>query len=171
MPIKPQETLPLTATPRPGDFPLGSPQSKAAVRMQLAKIRTAQPRVTHVMFVPRPGRDPMRYHFTPWAGDLESGFQRFAFGPSLWLDPGDPVPVCPDCGKPFKKQQEVLGKISYVGDCVEAHLPEHVKANLGVEEPRPEPDVYIPEIGPGDPIPDLRTLANRNGASGNGHKP
>src|SRR5262245_17612633 len=168
MPIKPHETL--IATPRPGDFPLGSPQSRAAVRMKLAKIRTAQPRVTYVMYVPRPNRDPMRYHFTPWAGDPENGFQRFAFGPSAWLDPGDPAPVCPDCEKPFRKQQEVLGKISYVGDCVEAHLPERGKANL-TDVPRPQRDVYIPDIGPGDPIPDLCALANGNGASGNGHRP
>jgi len=139
--------------------------------MKLAKIRTAQPCVTYVWFVPRPGRDPMRYHVTGWAGDPESGFQRIVFAPSVWLDPGDPVPVCPDCGKPFRKDHESLGKIFYVGDCVEVHLPEREKANLVVDEPRPQRDVYIPDIGPGDPIPDLRALANGNRASGNGHKP
>ena len=124
MPIKPQEMLPLTATPGPGDFPLGSPQSRAAVRMRLAKIRTAQPRLTYVMYVGRPNRDPMRYHFTDWAGDPKNGFLRFVFAPHAWLAPGDPVPVCPDCGKPFRKDHESLGKIFYVGDCVAVHVPE-----------------------------------------------
>jgi hypothetical protein len=81
MAIKPQEMLPLAATPGPGDFPLGSPQSRAAVRMRLAKIRTAQPRLTYVMYVGRPNRDPMRYHFTGWAGDPKNGFMRFVFAP------------------------------------------------------------------------------------------
>src|SRR5215475_3775437 len=112
MSIKPHETLPLTATPRPGDFPLGSPQSRAAVRMQLAKIRSAQPRLNFLVYMPCRGQDPMRNHFTPWAGDPESGFTRLVFVPTEWLEPGDLVPVCPYCGKPFKKQQEVLGKIS-----------------------------------------------------------
>jgi len=127
MPIKPQETLPLTATPRPGDFPLGSPQSRAAVRMQLAKIRTAQRRVTYVMYVARPRRDPLRYDFTDWAGDPENGFQRFVFAPHDWLEPGDPVPVCADCGKPLRKDHESLGKIFYIADCLEVHVPERAE--------------------------------------------
>src|SRR5215813_9246780 len=92
--------------------------------MQLPRIRTAQPRITHMSYVPRPGGDPTRCHFTDKAGDSQNGFLRFVFVPHAWLNPGDPVPVCPDCGKPFRKQQELGGKISYVGDCVEVHLPE-----------------------------------------------
>jgi hypothetical protein len=124
MAIKPQETLPLTATPRPGDFPIGSPRSRVAVRMRLAKIRTAQPRLTFEMYVGRPNRDPMRYHFTDWAGDKKNGLMRIVFVPHAWLAPGDPVPVCPDCAKPFRKDHESLGKIFFVGDCVGVHVPE-----------------------------------------------
>jgi len=95
--------------------------------MKLAKIRTAQPRLNFLVYMPCRGQDPMRYYFTPWAGDAKSGFVRTVFVPTEWLEPGDPVPVCPDCGKSFRKQQEVLGKISYVGDCIEVHLPERAK--------------------------------------------
>jgi hypothetical protein len=130
MTIKSKERLPLIATLGPGDFPLGSPKSRAAARMNLANIRKAQRRVTSLVYVGRPHRDPMRYHFTDWAGDAKNGFTRAVFVPSKWLAPGDPVPVCPDCGKPFRKKQEALGQIFYVGDCVEVHAPERAKQRI-----------------------------------------
>lgn len=124
MTIKPRKTLSLTATLRPGDFPLGSLESRVTARMKLEKTIRTQRRETIVFHVPRPHRDPMRYHFMGWSGDRETGFMRVVFAPSKWLNPADPVPVCPDCGKPFKKNQEVLGKISYFGDCLEVHDPD-----------------------------------------------
>jgi len=95
--------------------------------MKLAKIRTAQPRLNFAVYMSHPGDDPMRYFFTPWAGDPENGFVRLVYVPTEWLDPGDPIPVCPDCGKPFRKQQEVLGKITYSADCIETHVPERAR--------------------------------------------
>ena len=129
MTIKPQRGLPLTATLRPGDFPLGSPRSRAAVRMQLVGIRKAQSRINLVLHIPRPGLDPMRYHFTDWTGNSKIGFRRLVLAPSIWLDPGDPVPVCPDCGKPFRKSQELRDKVCYVGDCLEVHDPDRCYRN------------------------------------------
>ena len=127
MKVKLRKPLRLTATIRLGDFPIGSAQSRAAVRMHLDKIRKAQSRVTFVMHVPRPHLDPKRYHFMQWAGTAESGFTRVVFAPSEWLNPDDPVPVCIDCGKPYIKDQEALGMISYLGDCWETHDPERRK--------------------------------------------
>jgi hypothetical protein len=127
MTIKSKEKLPLIATLGPGDFPLGSPKSRAAARLNLANIRKAQRRINILIHAPRPHRDPMRYHFLGWAGDAKNGFTRTVFVPTKWLEPGDPVPVCPDCGKPFRKDQEILGKISYLGDCLEVHAPERTK--------------------------------------------
>jgi hypothetical protein len=124
MKVKLEKPLRLTATLRPADFPLGSAQSRAAVRMHLLKIKKAQSRFTFVLHVPRPHQDRNRYHFTPWAGTPRTGFIRTVFAPSEWLNPGDPVPVCVDCGKPYRKGQEALGKISYLGDCWEVHDPE-----------------------------------------------
>lgn len=38
--MKPKKSLPLSATgPRPGDFPVGSPESRAAARMKLANAQ------------------------------------------------------------------------------------------------------------------------------------
>jgi hypothetical protein len=93
MKVKSGKPLRLTATLRPGDFPLGSAPSRAAVRMHLLKIRKAQSRFTVVMHVPRPHLDPKRYRFTPWIGTPQTGFIRTVFAPSEWLNPGDPVPV------------------------------------------------------------------------------
>lgn len=124
MSIKSGKTPELTATLRPGDFLLGSTQSRAVVRMRLLKLRKVQRRETIIFHAPRPHRDPMRYHFTGWSGNPESGFRRFVFAPCKYLDPGDSIPVCPDCGKPFRKDKETSGKISYVGDCLDAHDPD-----------------------------------------------
>ena len=124
MTIKSQKGLPLTATLQPGDFPLGSPRSRAAVRMQLVQIRKAQSRINLVLHIPRPELDPMRYHFMDWAGNSKIGFRRVVIAPLKRSDPGDPVPVCPDCGKPFRKSRQLSDSVCYVGDCLEVHDPE-----------------------------------------------
>jgi len=95
--------------------------------MRLLKLRKAERRETVVLHVRRPHWDPKRYHFMGWSGDTETGFMRFVFAPSEWLNAGDPIPVCIDCGKPYEKNREVLGKISYFGDCWEVHDPERGK--------------------------------------------
>jgi hypothetical protein len=124
MTIKSQKGLPLTATFQPADFPLGSPRSRAAVRMQLVQIRKAQARINLVLYVPRPELDPMRYHFMDWAGNSKIGFRRLVIAPSKWVNLGDRVPVCPDCGKPFRKSQQLSDSVCYVGDCLEVHDPD-----------------------------------------------
>jgi len=92
--------------------------------MQLVKIRKAQSRVNLVLHIPRPELDPMRFHFMDWTGNGEIGFRRLVLAPSNWLDPSDPVPVCPDWGKRFRKAQELPDNVCYVGDCLEVHDPE-----------------------------------------------
>jgi len=124
MTTKSQKELLLTATLRPGDFPLGSPQSRAAVRMQLVQIRKAQSGINLVLHIPRPELDPTRYHFMDWTGNAKIAFTRVVIAPLKWIDPSDPVPVCPDCGKPFRKARELADNVCYVGDCLEVHDPE-----------------------------------------------
>ena len=82
MKIKSRKPLPVSATLRPGDFPPGSPESGAVVRMKLLKIRKAQSRVTVVLHMPRPHVDPRRYDFTGWSGDAVTGFRRFCLRPA-----------------------------------------------------------------------------------------
>jgi hypothetical protein len=127
MTIKSQKGPPLTATLQPGDFPLGSPQSRAAVRIQLDRIRKAQSRENVVLHIPRPELDPMRYYFMDWAGNSKIGFRRLVIAPLKWVAPSDPVPVCPDCGKPFRKARELPDQVCYVGDCLGVHDPEREK--------------------------------------------
>ena len=83
-----------------------------AVRMRLAKIRTAQPRLTYVMYVGRPNRDPMRYHFTDWSGDPKNGFMRFVFAPT----PGWHLEIqflsAKIVGSPLEKTMRVSAKSS-----------------------------------------------------------
>jgi hypothetical protein len=53
--------------PKPGDFPIGSVESRAAMRLQLVNRRDVRKRVefqTNVFF--EPGQDGMRFHFYPW---------------------------------------------------------------------------------------------------------
>ena len=89
--------------------------------MQLVQIRKAQSRMDVVLHVPRPELDPMRYHFMDRTGNAKIGFRRAVIAPLKWLDPGDPVSVCPDCGKPFGKARELADNVCYVGDCLEVH--------------------------------------------------
>src|SRR6266567_2173442 len=42
-------------TPKPGDFPIGSVESRAAMRLQLSN-QTAEPRVEFINYIPRPWR-------------------------------------------------------------------------------------------------------------------
>jgi hypothetical protein len=92
--------------------------------MQLVQIRKAQSRINLVLHIPRPELDPMRYHFIHWTGNPKIGFRRVVIAPLKWSDPSDPVPVCPDCGKPFRKSQQLSDSVCYVGDCLEVHDPE-----------------------------------------------
>ncbi len=41
--------------PKPGDFPIGSVESRAAMRLQLSN-ETAEPRVEFISYIPRPWR-------------------------------------------------------------------------------------------------------------------
>jgi len=52
--IKPRESLPLTATPRPGDFPVGSLESRAAARAMLQHAESERERITIISHIPRP---------------------------------------------------------------------------------------------------------------------
>jgi len=43
-------------TPKPGDFPVGSVESRAAMRLQLSNQRDAESHVEFISYIPRPWR-------------------------------------------------------------------------------------------------------------------
>jgi hypothetical protein len=59
-------------TPRPGDFPIGSIESRAAMRLQLANRRDSRRRIEIVSNVARRGVDNAKPHMSPWSdfGDV-----------------------------------------------------------------------------------------------------
>ena len=56
----------------PGEFPLGSAQSRAAARMRLQQLKAARPTFQLIHSIPRPGLDPNVVHVGEW-GELEDG--------------------------------------------------------------------------------------------------
>jgi hypothetical protein len=57
---------------RPGDFPLGSPESRAAARMLLKNQRDGRQRIEIVSNIARPGVDNAKPCMSPWSdfGDI-----------------------------------------------------------------------------------------------------
>ena len=53
-------------TIKPGNFPIGSPQSRAAARLRLEHMNDDRERIQLISFVPRPNQDNTRPHATPW---------------------------------------------------------------------------------------------------------
>jgi hypothetical protein len=43
-------------TPKPGDFPIGSVESRAAMRFELSNQRDAEPQMEFISYIPRPWR-------------------------------------------------------------------------------------------------------------------
>lgn len=98
---------------KPGDFPIGSLESRAVARMQLAHRDDNRKHIQFIanVCIPDPemgGRksDPTRFHFGDWEECGDGSFFRVVHRPGGWLKPGDPVPVCPDCGMAFKEADD-----------------------------------------------------------------
>jgi hypothetical protein len=78
------------SAPRPGDFPLGSPASRAAARLQVGRLRDSRRRVQIITSVLLPGlpgedpKDPNVPHATEW-NDCGDVLMRIVYVPShLW---------------------------------------------------------------------------------------
>lgn len=74
--------LPATdSTPRPGDFPPGSPESRAAARLRLEFMNDDRDRIKIVSHIPRPGVNITRPHATQWAQWDEGKLGRVLYVP------------------------------------------------------------------------------------------
>jgi len=114
----------LNSSGHPGDFPIGSWESRAAARIQLFRRVDSRKRMTIALSLPRPGQDCSRVKFDDWRECPDGTLTRLVYVPLVWLKPGEPIPTCPDCGTPFKKTGEHPGISSFNADCLDNHDPD-----------------------------------------------
>ena len=106
---------------RPGDFPIGSPESRATARLQLTQRNANRKRLRFVSNVFRPGADNSRVDFAGWQECPNGTLFQMVYVPHVWLRPGESVPTCPDCGAPFKKTREYPGMVGFKASCMDEH--------------------------------------------------
>jgi hypothetical protein len=105
---------------KPGDFPVGSLESRAAARMQLVCGRK---RLRIIWSIPPREADISRVHFGEWQEWPDGTLGQQVYLPHVWAKPGDAVPRCPDCGTPFRKTREYPGMVGFLADCMDKHDP------------------------------------------------
>ena len=122
---------------RPEEFPLGSPESRAAARMVAANRKDRRRRIEFVSSVRIPWHggdsdpDPENLanwpegqpHFGPWRDFGETLF-RDVYRPAVRLKPGEPIPSCSACGTPFQKEKDYPGMAYYAAACLDRHDPD-----------------------------------------------
>jgi hypothetical protein len=109
---------------KPSDFPIGSLESRAAARSQLAHKNDGRKRLRLISHIPRPDWDNSRYHFGEWEDWGEDTLCEMVYVPHVWVKPGEAIPRCPDCGTPFKKTDEYPYLLGYEANCMDKHDPE-----------------------------------------------
>ena len=65
---------------RPGDFPLGSRESRAAARLLLNSLANTRRRIEIVSHIPRPGQDGTKPHVSDW-NDFGDALMRMVYVP------------------------------------------------------------------------------------------
>jgi hypothetical protein len=116
---------------KPEDFPIGSPESRAAARAFARLRRSKQTRVQAFHSVrgpwrgegPEPPDIPRAY---PWSEDKEGKLFRMLYIPHVWIPREEAVPICPGCGKPYRKATDYpnFHLVGYRADCMEKHIPD-----------------------------------------------
>lgn len=66
---------------RPEDFPIGSPESRAAARAMLQTRESNIRRLQMVSAIPRPRQDNSRPHVGAWQPMSDGGFMRVVYVP------------------------------------------------------------------------------------------
>jgi hypothetical protein len=115
---------------RPADFPLGSPESRAAARMQAQREQNSLKRIEIIWNVPRPqrelspGTDNYMPHASPWQRTTDGGLMRIVYCPGEWKElPVEDIPRCSGCGTPFRRAKKQLGNLVwFTADCVAKHV-------------------------------------------------
>ncbi len=110
----------------PGDFPIGSLESRAAARILLARRFESCKRRRIIWHIPWEGQDSSRVSFGEWQEWQDGTLAQWVYVPSVWLKPGEGIPTCPDCGAPFRKTREYPNMIAYEANCLDTHDPDRI---------------------------------------------
>jgi hypothetical protein len=116
----------------PGDFPIGSSESRAAARMRLQEMQSTRKRIEFITNISLPHRglsqapDTSMPYAYPWQETNDGSRLRMVYCPGEWKKlPVETIPVCSGCGTPFRKSERLLSDWVYFrADCMEKHDPE-----------------------------------------------
>jgi hypothetical protein len=122
----------MKSMPKPGDFPIGSPESRAAARIRLASWDDRRKRMRIITNIPGRGVDNSRVHFGKWQKWHDNWSGQLVYCPHAWVKPGDAVPVCPDCGTPFEKTSDFVSMLGFSASCLDKHDPELLRRNISL---------------------------------------
>jgi len=89
----------LSATPKPGDFPIGSSESRAAARM-LAERKDTRNQIVgnpYLYRIKRGGDPGLYWEKEPWSGN---------------------TPVCSACGTPYRRKPTHPGWVFFQAECL-----------------------------------------------------
>ncbi len=114
--------------PRPSDFALGSAESRAAARMQLAQLLDNRDWLTLYS-----ESDGDRISFGPWKDSPDRSIvMRQALLPTVWATlPINAFPVCPDCGVPFAENGRFETTVCLQPTCADKHDSDPPPRNRG----------------------------------------
>jgi hypothetical protein len=106
--------------PKPSDFALGSAESRAAARMQLARVLDNRECVTLYS-----ESDGDRISFGPWTKSPDGSLVlRRVFLPTVWATvPVKGIPSCPECGASFAEQESFEATVCFQPICADRHDP------------------------------------------------
>ena len=114
----------MNSLPQPGNFPIGSLESRSAARLRLIRLNESRERIRFIHNIPEHNADNDRMHFGAWQDCKNGKLFQMVYVPHVWLKPGDAVPTCPDCGTAFKKASEYPGMVGFMAACMDKHDPE-----------------------------------------------
>src|SRR5580693_9035406 len=109
---------------KPENFPIGSLESRAAVRNFLSRRNDGRKRLRIISNIPSGGQDNSRIRFGGWQEWGEDRLCQMVYVPHVWIKPGTTVPSCPDCGTLFQKTKEYPNLVGYQASCLDRHDPE-----------------------------------------------
>lgn len=109
---------------RPGDFPIGSPESRAAAWLQLETLR--DDRIEY--FIGKPADHEGNPGASPWY-ETNGRFVRIIWRPIRHCRPGDPAPTCPGCGTEYRErvgaQLGFSDLVVFEANCLAKHIPDY----------------------------------------------
>jgi hypothetical protein len=111
-----------------GDFQVGTLRSRAAARVLLGHRRSKLTRLQFFHSIrgawrgegPEPPDVPRA---NPWV-EGDGKLIRIVYVPHVWVARNKAAPICPDCGKPYRKASEYPNYpfVGYRADCLDKHI-------------------------------------------------